>query len=129
METSGETESMSSQEDFPASLSPPLASAGVPTTIETCGPKPSGSFAKAGDIDIDPNDGDLAAQLVGIKWKPNSRGLIQISPKRKLGGLRNIDEKNELAPIPSPDNADALAYCAMQKAVVRKSTGKFLWIA
>lgn len=82
-----------------------------------------------GEMDIDPDDEDLAAQLVGIKWKPNSRGLIQVSPKRKIGGSRNIDEKNELAPIPSPDSADAMAYCAMRKVAARKSTGKRLWIA
>lgn len=44
-------------------------------------------------IDIDPNDEDLAAQLVRIKYIPTS-GKVQIEPKSKMK--------------PSPDEADAV---------------------
>lgn len=47
-----------------------------------------------GDIDLDPEDEELAEQLTSIKYKPNSRGQIQILPK----------DKNK-----SPDKADATA--------------------
>lgn len=51
-----------------------------------------------GDVDIDPNDDDLAAQLVALKYKRAGRGQILIESKedmRKRGVL-------------SPDDADAL---------------------
>lgn len=54
---------------------------------------------EAGEIDIEEND-ELLSQLTSIKWKPNSRGQIQLETKddmRKRG-------------LPSPDLADALAY-------------------
>lgn len=85
---------------------------------------------EAGEVDIDPDDEDLAAELMGIKWKPNSAGKIQVSPKRKPGGLRGVgDEKNELKPIPSPDNADGFTLCSMKKDRRRKSgTGRRSWV-
>jgi hypothetical protein len=53
-----------------------------------------------GEIDIDPDDDRLAAQLGAIKWKLTSRGQIQIESK---------DEMRKRG-LPSPDRADALAY-------------------
>jgi phage terminase large subunit-like protein len=50
-----------------------------------------------GDIDLDPADEDLAAQLGSIKYRYNSRGQIVIESK---------DEARKRG-IPSPDNADA----------------------
>jgi hypothetical protein len=53
---------------------------------------------QAGDVDLDPDDDDLAAQLCALKWKPTSRGQVQIESKedmRKRG-------------LPSPDDADAV---------------------
>ena len=52
-----------------------------------------------GEIDIDPDDDKLAAQLGSIKWGIDSRGRIKIESKddmRKRGS-------------PSPDRADAMA--------------------
>jgi hypothetical protein len=51
-----------------------------------------------GDIDIDPDDDELAAQLGALRYKFTSRGQIQIESKddmRKRG-------------LPSPDRADAV---------------------
>jgi len=52
----------------------------------------------AGEIDIDPEDDDLAAQLVGIKFKRSSRGRIIIESKDEM-------KRRGMA---SPDDADAL---------------------
>ena len=52
-----------------------------------------------GEIDIDPDDDKLAAQLGSIKWGIDSRGRVKIESKddmRKRG-------------LPSPDRADAMA--------------------
>jgi len=57
---------------------------------------------ESGEMDIDPADDDLAAQLGAIKYKYTSRGQIQIESKddmRKRG-------------LPSPDRADALMLTA-----------------
>jgi hypothetical protein len=53
----------------------------------------------SGEIDVDPDDDELAAQLSAIKYKMNSRGQIQIESKddMKKRGLQ------------SPDRADMLA--------------------
>lgn len=51
-----------------------------------------------GLIDIDPNDDDLAAQLVSIKTKPSSSGRVQIKSKEEM-----LAEGK-----PSPDEADAV---------------------
>jgi len=59
---------------------------------------------ESGDIDIDPDDDQLAAQLGAIQWKLDSRGRVQIESKdeiRKRG-------------LPSPDRADALVYAFFQ---------------
>lgn len=59
-----------------------------------------------GRADIDPDDDDLAAQLVALKYKRNSRGQIVIVSKDEL--------KRELHR--SPDEADA---CMLSDIVVR----------
>jgi hypothetical protein len=61
-----------------------------------------------GDIDIDPDDDEVAAQLGALRYKFTSRGQIQIESKddmRKRG-------------LPSPDRADAVM---LAKAHVRLS--------
>lgn len=60
-----------------------------------------------GNVDMDPDDLDLAAQLQSIKWKLTSRGQILIESKddmRKRG-------------LPSPDHADA-AMMSFRRPVV-----------
>ena len=59
-----------------------------------------------GEIDIDPDDDQLAAQLGSIKWTVDSRGRIKIESKddmRKRG-------------LPSPDRAEALIFTYLQTA-------------
>jgi hypothetical protein len=61
-----------------------------------------------GEVDIDPDDDKLAAQLGSIKWGIESRGRIKIESKddmRKRG-------------LPSPDRADtaAIAFSARANA-------------
>jgi hypothetical protein len=51
-----------------------------------------------GDIDIDPDDDDMAAQLGSIKYKHTSRGQVLIESK---------DDMKKRG-LPSPDRADAL---------------------
>jgi hypothetical protein len=55
-----------------------------------------------GDIDIDPDDDDLAAQLGAIKYKYTSRGQVQIESKDDMRKRK----------LPSPDRADALMLTA-----------------
>jgi hypothetical protein len=50
------------------------------------------------EIDIDPDDEELAAQLVGIRRKPRSDGKIQIESKEEM----------RRRGVPSPNDADAL---------------------
>jgi hypothetical protein len=61
-----------------------------------------------GDIDLDPDDDDLAAQLVALKYKRTSRGQIQIESKEEM----------RRRGMPSPDDADALMLAFL------KVTGK-----
>jgi hypothetical protein len=59
-----------------------------------------------GEVDIDPDDDKLAAQLGSIKWGIDSRGRIKIESKddmRKRG-------------MPSPDRADAMAIAFAGRA-------------
>lgn len=59
-----------------------------------------------GSIDIDADDEDLAAQLVAIKYRVDSRGKIWVESKddmRKRG-------------LPSPDRADAVCYAFVTMA-------------
>lgn len=51
-----------------------------------------------GDIDLDPHDEDLAAELVGLKFERSSRGRTKLESK---ADLRRHGK-------PSPDHADAL---------------------
>jgi len=51
-----------------------------------------------GDIDIDPDDDDMAAQLGSIKYKYTARGQVQIESK---------DDMKKRG-LPSPDRADTL---------------------
>lgn len=51
-----------------------------------------------GTVDIDPNDEDLAAELVALRWKRTSRGQIQIESK--------VDMKRR--GVGSPDRAEAV---------------------
>ena len=60
--------------------------------------------AEAGNLDID--DEDLAAQLASIKWKPTSRGLIQIESKEGMKARQ----------MASPNEADALALTYAKEA-------------
>lgn len=53
---------------------------------------------ESGEIDIDPTDDDLAAQLGSIKYEYTSRGQIKIEAKEDLKRRK----------LPSPDRADAL---------------------
>lgn len=57
-----------------------------------------------GNIDIDPGDEDLAAQLVAIRYKRGSGGRIQIESKAEMSRRLRIS---------SPDEMDAvvLSYC------------------
>ena len=57
-----------------------------------------------GNIDIDPNDTELAKQLGQIKWKMTSSGKIAVESKDEM-------RKRGLS---SPDRADALAYAFAQ---------------
>ncbi len=53
---------------------------------------------EAGDIDLDPGDDELAAQLAAIKWRVTPRGQVQIESKDDMARRG----------MPSPDRADAL---------------------
>lgn len=57
---------------------------------------------EAGDMDIDSNDDDLAAQLGSIRYKFTSRGQIQIESKDDMRKRK----------LPSPDRADSLMLTA-----------------
>ena len=59
-------------------------------------------------IDIDPDDDELAAQLVGIHWKYNSSGKIVIESKEDM-------QKRGLS---SPDRADAVMMSCTPPAFV-----------
>lgn len=56
-----------------------------------------------GDIDIDPADDELAAQLGAIRYKYTSRGQVQIESKDDMRKRR----------LPSPDRADSLMLTAV----------------
>jgi hypothetical protein len=53
-----------------------------------------------GEIDIDPDDQKLLAQLGSIKWWVDSSGRIQVEPKEDMKDRG----------LPSPDRADAFVY-------------------
>lgn len=56
-----------------------------------------------GLVDIDANDDDLAAELLGIRYERQSSGKIKISDKRK-------DAQGK--PLPSPNRAESLMLAA-----------------
>jgi len=59
---------------------------------------------QSGNIDIDEHDDDLAAQLVDLRYKRNSRGQIQMESKD------DIKRRNK----PSPDDADSLMLASLE---------------
>lgn len=61
-----------------------------------------------GLLDLDPEDEDLAAQLVDIRWGTNSRGQIWVEPKDDMKD-RGVD---------SPDRADGLVYAVVTAHVL-----------
>lgn len=61
-----------------------------------------------GDIDIDPDDDDLAAQLGAMRYKYTSRGQVQIESKDEMRKRK----------LPSPDRADALMLTAVANLIV-----------
>lgn len=61
---------------------------------------------EVGDIDLDPTDEVLAAELAGLKYKIDSRGRIQLEKKE--------DMKKRLPNLGSPDRADAAALAFAQ---------------
>lgn len=61
---------------------------------------------ESGDIDLDPADEDLAAELGAFKYRYNSRGQIVIESK---------DEMRKRG-LPSPDHADAAILTAISPA-------------
>lgn len=70
-----------------------------------------------GQIDIDPEDEDLQAQLAAIKWKPNGQGRIQIVYKseieKELGGESpNRAESVMLAMLPAELQKDRPTFVA-----------------
>jgi hypothetical protein len=72
-----------------------------------------------GDVDLDPDDDELAAQLGALRYKYTSRGQVQIESKddmRKRG-------------MPSPDRADAmmLAYAHFDTRVGQLVTAEDLF--
>lgn len=60
---------------------------------------------EAGDVDLPPKeeDDDLAAQLVELRFKRTSRGIIQIETKDEMRRRK----------VPSPDDADAVMLAFM----------------
>jgi hypothetical protein len=65
---------------------------------------PSGT-GEDGYLDLDPEDEDLAAQLLAVKYRVNSRGQIVVETKDQMA------ERG----LPSPDRADALAYSLVRE--------------
>jgi hypothetical protein len=68
------------------------------------------------NIDIDPMDEDLAAQLAALKWEPNSSGAIQIVSKKEL----RMDISR------SPDEAEAVML-AMLPTNIKGRKWKATW--
>lgn len=62
---------------------------------------------ESGEIDIDPQDDDLAAELVEIRYKRTSSGKIQVESK---------DDAKKRG-VPSPNRADALMLALAEPAV------------
>ena len=74
-----------------------------------------------GDIDLDPADEDLAAQLAALKWKVDSAGRIKVESKddmRKRLAAEGSDRNWQ-----SPDDADALALAFAERKQPRVGWG------
>jgi hypothetical protein len=56
-----------------------------------------------GEVDIDPEDDDLANQLQNIKYKLTSRGQIAVETKEEMAKRK----------VPSPDRADGVCYACV----------------
>ncbi len=72
---------------------------------------------QSGDIDIDENDDDLAAQLCAIKFKTTSQGKIQIESKEEM----------KRRGVSSPDKGDAvmLAFIEIPEPKAKKRGGSW----
>ncbi len=66
-----------------------------------------------GNIDIDPEDEDLAAQLIEIRWKKTSSGKIQLESKEDY--IKRLRSKGSTESAHSPDEFDCcmLAYAEL----------------
>lgn len=72
---------------------------------------------QAGEIDLDPDDDDLAAQLVDLKYKRTSSGKIQIESKD------DIRRRGR----PSPDDADAVMLAFIRPPEPPKKQTRATW--
>lgn len=72
---------------------------------------------EAGEVDIDPQDEDLQAQLVAIKFKLDSRGRIWVETKAEMRKRK----------LPSPDRADTMAYAFVAGASVKPEQYADTW--
>lgn len=70
---------------------------------------------ETGDIDIDPDDEDLVAQLVELRYKRTSRGLIQIESKDEMK-RRGVE---------SPDDADAIMLAFLPSESAPRAASSF----
>lgn len=70
-----------------------------------------------GEIDIDPQDDDLAAQLAALKYDSNSKGETIIKPKKEI--------KEEIHR--SPDEAEAVMLAFIKPPVLPKKKHKATW--
>jgi phage terminase large subunit len=61
-----------------------------------------------GEIDLDPDDDELAAQLCAIKWDVDSRGRVRVERQKEM----------RRRGLPSPDRADAVAMALVQNEAV-----------
>lgn len=69
-----------------------------------------------GYLDIDPDDEDLAAQLVSVKYTINRHGQIKVESKDDMRGRG----------LSSPDRADTLAYALVREARVPEAMREYM---
>lgn len=65
-------------------------------------------MCEAGEVDLDPDDLDLLAQLGAVKWRLGVRGKIYIESKEEM----------KKRGLPSPDRADAVVMTTVNPDVV-----------
>jgi hypothetical protein len=70
-----------------------------------------------GQVDLDPEDGQTAAELCSIRYFPNSKGQVQIESK----------EQAKRRGIPSPNRADAVMLSFCPKPADDDDEGGLLW--